>query len=198
MRRSGLRLGIAALLAATLAGCGGGGGGSTPSVAPPAPAGAVHDDTAYSSAAGASLASSGENASVTSHTLALGATTVAYTATTGHLDARDPRSGATEASMFYVAYTVAGAAASRPLVFFYNGGPGSAAIWLHLGSFAPRRVVTHAPAMTLPQPFQLVDNAESLIDVADLVFVDPSAAATRKRSRRSRTRASGASTAMRR
>lgn len=74
--------------------------------------------------------------------------------------------------MFYVAYTVAGAAASRPLVFFYNGGPGSASIWLHLGSYAPRRVVTHAPATTLPQPFQLVDNADSVIDVADLVFVD--------------------------
>jgi hypothetical protein len=74
--------------------------------------------------------------------------------------------------MFYVAYTVAGAAAARPLVFFYNGGPGSATIWLHLGAYAPRRVVTHAPAATVPQPFQLVDNAESLIDVADLVFVD--------------------------
>ena len=74
--------------------------------------------------------------------------------------------------MFYVAYTVAGAAAARPLVFFYNGGPGSATIWLHLGSFAPRRVVTHAPALAVPLPFELVDNAESLIDVADLVFVD--------------------------
>ena len=60
----------------------------------------------------------------------------------------------------------------RPLVFFFNGGPGSASVWLHLGSFAPRRIVTSAPATTVPQPFQLVDNAESLIDVADLVFVD--------------------------
>ena len=109
---------------------------------------------------------------MTSHTLALGAAIVAYTATAGHLDARDPRSGATEASMFYVAYTVAGAPAARPLVFFYNGGPGSASVWLHLGSFAPRRVVTHAPSLAVPLPFELVDNDESLIDVADLVFVD--------------------------
>ncbi len=174
MLRGGLRLGTAALLAAGLAACGGGGGTTAAAnVAPPAAGGALRDDTAYSSAAGASLASSTENASVTSRTIALGATTVAYTATAGHLDARDPRTGATEASMFYVAYTVAGPAASRPLVFFFNGGPGSASIWLHLGSYAPRRVVTHAPAMTLPQPFQLVDNADSLIDVADLVFVDP-------------------------
>lgn len=174
MPRTGLRFGIAALLAAALAACGGGGGDATPvaSVPLPAVAGALNDGTAYSSAAGASLATSIERASVTSHTLAVGATTVAYTATAGHLDARDPRTGATQASMFYVAYTVAGAAASRPLVFFYNGGPGSATIWLHLGSYAPRRVVTHAPATTVPQPFQLVDNADSLIDVADLVFVD--------------------------
>ena len=75
--------------------------------------------------------------------------------------------------MFYVAYTVRRAGRqTRPLVFFYNGGPGSASVWLHLGSFAPRRIVTSAPATTVPQPFQLVDNAESLIDVADLVFVD--------------------------
>ncbi|HEY2188270.1 MAG TPA: hypothetical protein VGH48_06895, partial [Caldimonas sp.] len=78
-----------------------------------------------------------------------------------------------EASLFYVAYTLAGAAAAtRALVFFYNGGPGSASVWLHLGSYAPRRIVTNAPSLAVPLPFQLVDNAESLIDVADLVFVD--------------------------
>ena len=162
-----------ALLALALAACGGGGGDSAPSPAPAAaPTGALRDTTPYSSAADAALASSTEIASVTSHTLALGAAIVAYTATAGHLDARDPRSGATEASLFYVAYTVAGAPAARPLVFFYNGGPGSASVWLHLGSFAPRRVVTHAPSLAVPLPFELVDNDESLIDVADLVFVD--------------------------
>jgi len=167
------RTGLAALLALVLAACGGGGSDDSSAPAPaPAPAGALGDPTPYSSAAGASLASSSERAAVTSHTLALAGSAIAYTATAGHLDARDPRSGATEASLFYVAYTVAGAAAARPLVFFYNGGPGSATVWLHLGSFAPRRIVTHAPALAVPLPFQLVDNGESLIDVADLVFVD--------------------------
>jgi carboxypeptidase C (cathepsin A) len=174
MPRTGFRLAAAALLAALLAACGGGGGGDAApaSAAAPAASGALRDTTAYSSAAGASLAASTETASITAHTIAVAGTSLPYTATAGHLDARDPRSGATEASLFYVAYTVAGAAATRPLVFFYNGGPGSATIWLHLGGYAPRRVVTNAPAATVPQPFQLVDNGESLIDVADLVFVD--------------------------
>lgn len=174
MARDGVRRALAALLAALLAACGGGGGANaTPViVTPPVAGGALNDNTAYSTAAGASLATSSESAAQTSHTLALGATNVAYSARAGHLDARDPVTGATKASMFYVAYTVTGTASSRPLVFFFNGGPGSATIWLHLGSFAPRRVVTHAPATTVPLPFALVDNAESLIDVADLVFVD--------------------------
>ena len=172
--RSALRLAAAAALATWLAGCGGGGGASTDTNAPPPVVpGALQDNTPYSAAAGAALSAPAENIATTSHTLALGGATIAYSASAGHLNARDPRSGAAEASMFYVAYTVPGAgAATRPLVFFYNGGPGSATVWLHLGSYAPRRVVTHDPALAIPQPFQLVDNAESLIDVADLVFVD--------------------------
>jgi carboxypeptidase C (cathepsin A) len=103
----------------------------------------------------------------------IGGATIDYIATTGHLNALGPGSAAPQASMFYVAYVRAVPAGTvRPLVFFYNGGPGSASVWLHLGSFAPRRIVTSAPATTVPQPFQLVDNAESLVDVADLVFVD--------------------------
>ena len=167
--------GLCALLAIALAACGGGGGDdASVSAAPPAaPSATLHDATPYSSAPGASLATSTEAASVTSHTLTIGATTLTYSASAGHLDARDPRNGVTEASLFYVAYTLPGApAATRPLVFFYNGGPGSATVWLHLGSFAPRRIVTDAPSLAVPLPFRLVDNAESLIDVADLVFVD--------------------------
>jgi len=173
MPRHGVRPALAALIAALVTACGGGGGSDAPAGAPMAVvAGALNDNTAYSSAAGASLATSSESAALSSHALALGAASIAYSASAGHLDARDHVTGATKASMFYVAYTVAGAAASRPLIFFFNGGPGSATIWLHLGSFAPRRVVTHAPATSVPLPFALVDNAESLIDVADLVFVD--------------------------
>jgi carboxypeptidase C (cathepsin A) len=81
--------------------------------------------------------------------------------------------------MFYVAYTASGAAGTsgapgtaRPVTFFYNGGPGSASVWLHLGSFGPRRLATGVPATTGPTPFPLVDNAQSLLDQSDLVFVD--------------------------
>ena len=170
----GLRFAAALASAIALVGCGGGGSGGGAAVdstdVPPA---TVRDATAYSSSAAASLIAPAEIASVTTHTLAVGATTIAYTATAGHLNAREPRTGADEASMFYIAYTVpAKAAPDRPLVFFYNGGPGSATVWLHLGSFAPRRIVTHAPSLAVPLPYALVDNAESLIDVADLVFVD--------------------------
>lgn len=127
----------------------------------------------YSSAPDAALATANEQAAVTSHTIALGGRSIAYTATAGHLTASDPASGAAQASMFYVAYIVDGTApATRPIVYFYNGGPGSASLWLHLGSFGPRRVVTNAPSTTVPAPFLLVDNGESLLDTADLVFVD--------------------------
>ena len=162
------RLGLAVVLAFALAACGGGGGGGgETTVTPPGTGG---DTTPYSSAPTGSLAASSEAATITAHTIATASGPLAYTAVAGHLDARDPKSGATEASMFYVAYTQPGAA--RPLVFFFNGGPGSATVWLHLGSFAPRRIVTSAPSLAVPQPFQLVDNAETLVDVADLVFVD--------------------------
>ena len=117
MPRQGIQPAMAALLVALLAACGGGGGDAPPAlVAPPAVAGALNDDTAYSSAGGASLATSTERAALTSHTLALGATHVAYRAQAGHLDARDPLSGATKASMFYVAYTVDGATTSQLLL----------------------------------------------------------------------------------
>ena len=167
MRARTLR--IAALIGALLLGaCGGGGssGGSS------APAGALVDPTVWSTSARGSVADPGETASVTTHAVVVGGATVTYTAKVGHLTAFDA-AGVPEASMFHVAYTVAPPAGTqRPVVFFYNGGPGSATVWLHLGSFAPRRLVTDDPSTTVPAPFRLVDNAESLIDVADLVFVD--------------------------
>jgi carboxypeptidase C (cathepsin A) len=78
-----------------------------------------------------------------------------------------------ESSMFYVAYFKDGESASnRPITFVYNGGPGSASMWLHMGAFGPRRVMTADHSHTPPAPYQLVNNDYSLLDASDLVFID--------------------------
>ena len=131
------------------------------------------DPTTYSSLPGGSLASAMDAASVTHHTITLQGTELAYTATTGHLVTRDPGATQAQASMFYVAYRAQGTdPATRPITFFFNGGPGSATIWLHLGSFGPKRLATGGPSAALPRPYAFVHNDESLLDVSDLVFVD--------------------------
>lgn len=88
-------------------------------------------------------------------------------------DDDDDRNPAAEASMFYVAYFKKGAAAKdRPITFLYNGGPGSSSVWLHMGAFGPRRVVTLDDTHTPAAPYQLVNNGQSLLDASDLVFID--------------------------
>ncbi len=88
-------------------------------------------------------------------------------------DAQDPDKAPPEASMFYVAYFKKGApSAERPITFLYNGGPGSSTVWLHMGAFGPRRVVTKDDAHTPAAPYGLVNNAYSLLDASDLVFID--------------------------
>lgn len=164
--------GLAACLLAGLAACGGGGGGGE-GPAPPAPSPQYTDATVYSAAPGASLAAASEAVAVTQHRLVLGDRTLDYTATAGHLTATDLASAQPRASFFYVAYTLPGQpAANRPVTFFFNGGPGSASMWLHLGSFGPKRLATSMPSNQLVGSFPLVDNAETLLDASDLVFVD--------------------------
>jgi carboxypeptidase C (cathepsin A) len=83
---------------------------------------------------------------------------VRYTATVGNLLIRDDQDKA-NGSIFYVAYTEDGVEAkNRPVTFFYNGGPGAATIWLHMGSFGPVRVITQSPEATGPAPFEWVQN----------------------------------------
>lgn len=165
--------GAACIAASLLFGCGGGGGSpGGPTPAPPASQ-AYTNPTVYSSAPGGSLQSAPEITSVTRGSVVVNGATLDYTATAGHLNALALGTGAPQASFFYVAYTLDGAApATRPLTFFYNGGPGSASVWLHLGSFGPRRLATGVPAMDVAPPFPLVDNGETLLDASDLVFVD--------------------------
>lgn len=78
-----------------------------------------------------------------------------------------------EASMFFVAYLKRGAeATNRPITFLYNGGPGSSTVWLHMGAFGPRRVVTADDTHTPAAPYRVIDNDASLLDASDLVFID--------------------------
>ena len=83
--------------------------------------------------------------------------------------------GTVRASIFYVAYTKQGegSAEQRPVTFCFNGGPGAASVWLHLGALGPRRVKLSEPGSMQPAPFGLVDNESSILHVTDLVFIDP-------------------------
>jgi carboxypeptidase C (cathepsin A) len=88
-------------------------------------------------------------------------------------DASKPDQAPATARMFYAAYFKKDAASeTRPVMFFYNGGPGSSTMWLHMGSFGPRRVVTPDTEHKTAAPYAIVENQYSLLDVADLVFID--------------------------
>jgi carboxypeptidase C (cathepsin A) len=85
----------------------------------------------------------------------------------------DPKNKPAEASMFYVAYFKSDTkGAPRPVTFLYNGGPGSSTVWLHMGAFGPRRVVTADDTHTPAAPYSVVNNEYSLLDATDLVFID--------------------------
>jgi carboxypeptidase C (cathepsin A) len=107
---------------------------------------------------------------ITHHAIHLaGGVTLAYTATTGTLLLRNDHGDPT-ASVFYVAYTTGDR--SRPVTFLYNGGPGSASLWLHIGAFGPRRIPTSATSFIPPPGGRLTDNQSTLLDISDLVFID--------------------------
>src|SRR5712692_2873046 len=113
-----------------------------------------------------------EKISQTPHTLRLDGREIRYTATAGTLPIRLD-DGKIAARMFFVAYTRDGEdVKTRPVSFLYNGGPGAASIWLHMGSFAPKHVQMADEGFQPPPPYQLVDNEYSLVDASDLVFVD--------------------------
>ena len=109
---------------------------------------------------------------VTHHQLSLNGKTVAYTATTGRLPIKRG-DGKIEAEMFFVAYTLDGQdAGKRPLTFSFNGGPGSASIWLHMGALGPKRVVLQQNGFMPAAPFRVEDNPDTLLDRSDIVMVD--------------------------
>jgi carboxypeptidase C (cathepsin A) len=117
-----------------------------------------------------------ETTSVTQHQETIGGQTIHYTATAGNLLIGKEDHDELEKpyhSIFYVAYTEDGAdAKTRPVTFLYNGGPGSATIWLEMGSVGPVRVISNSPEPTNNPPFQVIPNEYSLLDKSDLVFID--------------------------
>jgi carboxypeptidase C (cathepsin A) len=109
---------------------------------------------------------------VTHHQVTVNGNVLKYTAAAGRLPIKRA-DGKIEAEVFFVAYTLDGADSSkRPLTFAFNGGPGSATIWLHMGALGPRRVALRADGTLPPAPYRIEDNANSLLDKSDLVFID--------------------------
>lgn len=136
-----------------------------------------------------------DNLVETRHSITLNGETIAYTVTTGTLVLKEEaeKEGTSEgekpkATFFFIAYTRDGVAReqggtepgslptppnTRPITFSFNGGPGSSSVWLHLGALGPRRTAMTDIGDLPPPPYQLVDNPYSLLDVTDLVFIDP-------------------------
>ena len=131
------------------------------------------DPTPYGNGPTDSVTDATEIAAITHHEIVLGGKTIPYQATAGHLVTVDATTSQPAAKMFYVAFTAEDADNNtRPVTFFYNGGPGSSAVFVLLGSFAPRRIKTKLPGFT-PPPYTLEDNPDSLLDKSDLVFINP-------------------------
>ncbi len=109
---------------------------------------------------------------VTHHQITVDGRLLKYTATAGRLPIKRG-DGKIEAEMFFVAYALEGQnATTRPLTFAFNGGPGSASIWLHMGALGPKRVVLNPDGFLPPAPYRVSDNPYTLLDKSDLVLVD--------------------------
>jgi carboxypeptidase C (cathepsin A) len=107
------------------------------------------------------------------HSVTIGGQEIKYKASAGTILLRDEDDKPT-ASIFYIAYTREEVTESnRPVTFSFNGGPGSSSVWLHLGLLGPRRVRLAEDGSALPPPYRLVENEFSVLDVTDLVFIDP-------------------------
>jgi carboxypeptidase C (cathepsin A) len=114
-----------------------------------------------------------ESQVVTDHSIKIGGETISYRATAGMLPIKDDE-GKVTAHIFYIAYTRnVPASAKRPITFAFNGGPGSSSVWLHMGAFGPKRIGLTDEGMPLTPPGKLVDNELTLLDLTDLVFIDP-------------------------
>jgi carboxypeptidase C (cathepsin A) len=132
---------------------------------------------------------SADKLKVTEHSLRLGQRELKYKATTGTLAQKD-ESGNTKADMFFVAYELLDSnqrddeddlttrpastrPSTRPVTFVFNGGPGAASVWLHIGTAGPKRIDLEDDGNPAPPPYHLVPNESTWLDATDLVFIDP-------------------------
>jgi carboxypeptidase C (cathepsin A) len=111
---------------------------------------------------------------VTQHTATIDGKEIKYTAKAGKLVMKSYE-GDPKALMFFIAYTKDGVddVGQRPITFAFNGGPGSSSVWLHLGMLGPKRVKIPDDASAVPPPYGLQSNPYSILDMTDLVFIDP-------------------------
>src|SRR5687767_2889055 len=123
-------------------------------------------------------AESGGKLSVTDHEITAGGKPLKYKATAGTYAMKD-EAGKPKASFFFVSYERRGDdgkaldPAKRPITYVFNGGPGAASVWLHMGTAGPKRVVLPADGTPPAPPYKLQTNEHSWLDVTDLVFIDP-------------------------
>lgn len=110
----------------------------------------------------------------TKHQITLQGESINYTAHVGFMPIRNATSGVTEGHLFYIYYSKDGVTdkSKRPVWFLFNGGPGAATIWLHMGAFGPKMVKLEPNGMATPPPYTYVDNPNCLLDTGDLVFID--------------------------
>lgn len=113
-----------------------------------------------------------EKLSTTEHELKVGEQSLKYKATAGTMPLKD-EAGKPRASFFFVAYEKRETDAKRPITFVFNGGPGAAAIWLHLGTAGPKRIALDKEGYPGPPPYRLLDNPTTWLNTTDLVFIDP-------------------------
>jgi carboxypeptidase C (cathepsin A) len=110
----------------------------------------------------------------TEHQITIGKETIPYTARVGFMPIRNATSRVSEGHLFYIYYAKSGATdkSKRPVWFLFNGGPGAATIWLHMGAFGPKMVKLNPNGLATPPPYSYVDNPYCLLDTGDLVFID--------------------------
>jgi len=116
----------------------------------------------------------GDDLSVTKHAIEIKGASLRYTATAGTFLIKDEE-GKPKANFFFTAYTKDGIKeySRRPVTFVFNGGPGSASAWLHMGAVGPRKPLFSDKGFPLDAPWQLVDNEYTLLDITDIVCLDP-------------------------